>query len=362
MKNAILPIILLLTITTLYSCTPPPNITAADAPLPGITATTDMSGGIYPYVGALSGGYAPLYGFCDGEGNIIFDPFYNMVYFIGKDGAGLYLARRLNGSERDEIDTVYIGADGSWVAQYEQAYYGCSDNSGIYYDYITAKKDGNWGVIDLDGTEVLPFTYRQPLLFIDGRAPIISDDLKTYTYMNIKGEIVTDPAEIPDNRFLPNGESTLQDDWLYRPILNCAPESPAPYSIEFDSAKNTIIATNGQKTHTFKNAAECEFLPDGNFLLRSYDYNPHEGTWRIETFDGKIIAPETDGYPLLQGNHIMANKKLFDLTGRQIGTGQYQKAIGYNGYFAVIQGRYGGLIDKGGNWIIKVSLLDYLDD
>ena len=31
-------------------------------------------------------------------------------------------------------------------------------------------------------------------------------------------------------------------------------------------------------------------------------------------------------------------------------------------YFCAAEGNYGGLIDRSGNWIIKVSLLDHLDD
>lgn len=66
-------------------------------------------------------------------------------------------------------------------------------------------------------------------------------------------------------------------------------------------------------------------------------------------------------------NLIMARNEswlvgLIDSDGNYILEPVYRSLIPVGDKFMAYQGYYGGLIDKSGNWIIKVSLLDYIND
>ena len=416
-KRALLPFLLLITIL-LCSCkgtapiikiplAEPPQAVPESPPIPAYQkpqppkrfyadimlgmVPNDKYGRIYPYIGGLIGGRSSmensptlLYGFCDASGRIVCDPLYNDVEFIGKNGKGMYLARRLKGakpgSDWGDYTYLYIAADGSWVEPYTHAYYECRESPDTDYDYITAQKeDGKWGVITLDGKEILPFAYKQPLLFIDGLAPILSADLKTYTYMNTKGEIVTEPAEIPNNRFLGeySQEGAVHSEWNYQDILNGIDRTAENsgyrryyigngYYSESDSENNTRTIIKDQKTHTFENASSIDLLPNGTFMIIKGSIG-RSWSWHIESFDGKILSNEKEAvpnawHPTITANCIVIENEIFDLSGNKVGTGDFETMTVLGNHFAVIQGRCGGVIDAAGKWLIKVSLLDYLED
>ena len=339
-----------------------------------------MYGEIYPYIGGLviEGHYyiiENLYGFCDKNGRIVCDPVYNDVKRIDRGGKKLYAAAKNRlGPDRANLSTTTLAAfDGSWAETYDGIFYEHKRDIEFFkefeYDYITAKNDGKWGIIDFEGQEVLPFAYEHPLFFADGLAPLISEDKKTYGYINPKGEIVSEIIKIEesfwfDDEFYPEYEypyfsimNSIDDYTEYNYIIE---DLGNGYYAETDYANDTVTITHSAKTHIFENAEYISLLPPDRFLLARHCDDGIK--WRIEDFDGSLISSEINGYSRVIGNYILANDKVYDFSGNRIGNEEFIELEQFGNCFTAKQGYYGGLVDKNLNWIIKVSLLDYYND
>ena len=192
-------------------------------------------GRIWPYIGeVLTGRWMNnwyLIGICDADGRIICDPYYNDVEIIEHGEQKLYaLIKNRRGTDIRYYDQYNYGEmsvniyetticplDGSWAETYDSLIYRedqyvteastsdkFPDHYGWYqwrpaviYDYITAERDGKWGVLDWDGKVLLPFIYPEPVCFHEGLACILSDDGLTVCFIDIQGETVLGPYEAP---------------------------------------------------------------------------------------------------------------------------------------------------------------------
>ena len=326
--------------------------------------TDDEYGEIYPYVGGMVSswieGDTPLYGFCDGQGRIICDPVFSRVYLIKNSSGKMYAAETSKPGENDwdyTTQTSLITLNGKWADVFD------SIISDVKYDYITAKKDDLWGVIDFDGKNILPFSYKHPLVFVNGAAPLISEDMTAYSLINAKGETVSEQIYLDDTFGFGERDDYPEYEYPYRYIMGVDDEYD--YEIdentdEYDYDNNTVKVTKNGKTRVFENAGYITHLHSDRFLIQNYIND----TWRIEDLDGTVILPERHGYAWVDGhnNYIFSDERVFDANGKEISNDSYSIINPMNGYFAVKQGSYGGLVDGDFNWVIKVSLLDYIND
>jgi hypothetical protein len=183
-------------------------------------------GTVYPYLGQINhldkdtywwGSSISLYGFATADGSIICDPVYDSVSAITYGDKLAYVASRtvdpnrlwgldhnLNGNI-----TAVMSADGSFYSEFDSVYITNPLILPFEYEYIPVQKNGKWGVIDFDGTEILPCVYPNAPLFSEGFAAVYEDneELETltddynantpYYYINVTGEIVLGPYERP---------------------------------------------------------------------------------------------------------------------------------------------------------------------
>ena len=210
--------------------TPPeryyPETTLGLDPAPGY-------GRIWPYIGGTSTIMwmnGNLIGICDENGRIICDPYYNSVEIIKHDDTQIYafIKHRYGTAMRyyDQYnyqempvaiyETTLCPLDGSSAETYDSVIYrenhireiGTTDKFPDYfmgyiwrpvvtYEYITAERDGKWGVLDWDGTALLPFIYPEPVCFHEGLACALSEDSGSVSFINITGETVLGPYEAP---------------------------------------------------------------------------------------------------------------------------------------------------------------------
>ena len=213
-----------------YAPYKPPKRYYPDTTL-GLTPAPDY-GRIWPYIGgrlAQMWMEGNLIGICNDSGRIISDPYYSSAEIITHGEHQLYaLIRNLNKKVRvyssqsgytevwaDIYETTLCPLDGSRAEIYDSVIYrenyfgevATSDipnygnfyrwRTGVTYDYITAARDGKWGVLDWDGTVLLPFVYLEPVCFHEGLACILSDDGKSVCFIDITGTVVIEPHEAP---------------------------------------------------------------------------------------------------------------------------------------------------------------------
>lgn len=440
-------------------------------------------GQIYPYLGQVNQGIESensytkytgyFYGFIDQSGKIICDPNYNKVYFLQYNDKSAYVLYKCTyeAGTHEEIEYYAVaGVDGSFVEKYERVY-----NAFEAFEYIPVMKNGKWGAIDYDGTEVLPCIYDSAPLFQDGMAAVL-DDSSTYYYINQSGERIMGPFEAPPHPFFeledgypPEGlESALFyndramyfEDGKYGFMdKNQVPVTPPIYLYTSHSSDGYLfdpyaIVTVGESypsSHGLIDLAGNDIVPlqdgqiyrvePGYFEVYNEDYRISYTYNVAESFDAdskylgggyvgkalgngeymlskggqsKIFKANTaericgnifmmsDGVDAgvvdIEGKRYLNNgeglRKITDLDysegaicikyqmeserpyGFGYGTSKYG-VMGNDGvlldfkysyleemgeYFCATEGNYGGLIDRNGNWNVRVSLLDHLSD
>jgi len=182
-------------------------------------------GRVYPYIGQVqkakpnSEGYwfpsSCLYGFVDEKGRIICDPVYDKAMFLSFGNKAAYVMQKtafrqgvvtyhgdfdgeyMEWSEdirsKQEGHYIVVSLDGSFAGSYEDVYYDGYYEGIKAFEYIPVCKDGLWGVIDYDGTEILPCKYYNEPLFSEGLAAVYKDDNNIYYYIDPTGNQVLGP-------------------------------------------------------------------------------------------------------------------------------------------------------------------------
>jgi hypothetical protein len=138
-----------------------------------------------------------------------------------------------------------------------------------------------------------------------------------------------------------------------RPGYDSAPSSVArvgedSFMVSFDSGAVLFVLFDGDGNVYYERSRErdepsesyseyASVQPDGNIGIR---------VWKQDSFSAEywtwFVTPE--------GREILSPESGFQVAGR------------FGELFAVRQGHYGGLADADGEWIVKRSLLDYIDD
>lgn len=179
-------------------------------------------GHIWPYIGAyykvnMMGDlvYKPVYGFCDQMGRVISDPKYTRVEVLEKDGAKLYKASIFSDDPvKKSVSKITLAKpDGTWSKEYDEIRldsvsreYPVSPEKAknieiinwrkdIKLDYLSVRRGNNWGIVDYSGNELLPCTYKKPLLFSEGLASLLSDDEKSVSFIDSTGKTILGPYQ-----------------------------------------------------------------------------------------------------------------------------------------------------------------------
>ena len=191
---------------------------------------SDGYGRIWPYIGGYAvGPYSSpreYFGICDEAGKIVCDPVYSEARLIENGEQALYAftktsLRAIDDNAdpfdyEDKSEVTLATLDGSYAETFEKAlweeargfeYSIVRDKDGfaytyewrgpVGYDYITAWRGGKWGVLGWDGSLLLPFEYREPVCFYEGLAAALSEDGRTYSFIDIEGRAVLGPYEAP---------------------------------------------------------------------------------------------------------------------------------------------------------------------
>ena len=331
-------------------------------------------GRIWPYIGEVLTGmwmdYWCLIGICDADGRIICDPYYNDVEIIehgeqrlyafikNQRGTGVRYYDLYTYSEAavDIYETTLCPLDGSWAETYDSLIYRedqyvseastsdkFPDHYGWYtwrpavkYEYITAERDGKWGVLDWDGKVLLPFIYPEPVCFHEGLACILSDDGLTVSFIDIKGETVLGPYEAPPRqprsdtdysgdpllitknilfyeglaRFYSNGKYGMIDT-AGRVIVPAIYE----YVTSFTGGKAMTVSTGGENGSPLfgivntggamiaESLKDTPYISDGKVII-NYDWNTYHCT--AINSDGKLEEYDvrTPSWTSINGNII----------------------------------------------------------
>ena len=439
-------------------------------------------GRIWPYLGGTTSMMwmqGSLFGLCDDQGRIICEPVFNDAYIARIGGRELYVliefGRNEDGYEQNATTLAEI--DGSRFEKFESVHWTeySGDEMGhnrmfwwrdpVEYEYITAKKDGKWGVINSTGEVLLPYVYSEPVCFSEGLASILSDDGQTVSFIDIKGDVVLGPYDAPPEQ---------QDEWSYEagaiPItekllfhegrariykdgkygmIDKSGEIVIPIEHEFitsfqDGTAMTVQGVENYETTAYSVIDEAGKIlvestkyhvyrdKDGTIIVRDWDaereyavnaegeLEPHESEemwtisgniitylngkelvfpqghnieilnsgdiivsnrisrkWWVCDNDGNRISPENTGIPSTWSEaqngafiYVFEDSEqyngpfdLYDQKGNLLlAAGGFNVALPIGDRYMVRQRGVGGLIDKDGNFIIKVSLRDYLED
>ena len=287
-------------------------------------------GRIWPYIGGYSGsmyyGTANEHiGICDEKGKIICDPMFNEVHIIGNEKNSLYAFIKKEWYYEDpeahpddywymykEIhNTTLSTLDGSRAQTYKRAFwkerssyeYGAySDYWGfsrsfvwrdaLEYDYITAWQNGRWGVLDWDGSVLLPFKYREPVCFSEGLAAVLSENGKTIDFINIKGETILGPYEAPPR--VVDSWQDYTDEGI--PVTDKIIFHDG-FAKFYENGKYGIIDKTGRVVVT----PSYSFISSMNaglamFAIQDEDYgnNQEKGIYGIVNDTGKVILEATE--------------------------------------------------------------------
>ncbi|MDR0905064.1 MAG: WG repeat-containing protein [Oscillospiraceae bacterium] len=329
-------------------------------------------GAIYPFIGAVSTfdlwgepWERSCYGFATADGKIVCDAVYPTIDTATDGNKLIYVAERVveRVGEYDAIsETVVISADGSFAQTYEDAYLYGGDG------YVSVKSGGKWGVIDFDGREIFKPQFAAPPIYGDGLFAVISDDYATYRYIDASGAAVLGPyALYLEDWYLHDNDEAFSNLCSFLRGFAFAGGS-APYIGTAERGEY------GNWTFTFgymdKNGdpiTEPEFsgydyrLPSYYELINGY---PESEAERVPFADREDVRAFSIGNGLYMVYKYAPYKYgICDADENFLVPLEFDILHTYGGdYSAVRQGYYGGLIDKNGEWIVKVSLLDYLDD
>jgi hypothetical protein len=300
----------------------------------------------------------------------------------------------------------YLDHDGSTVlGPYRGPPQGWDNYAPPFVDGLAARCDerGLWGYIDKSGEYVIEPQYAQAYNFRDGRAVVYSERDMTSALIDGRGDVI-----------IPFGSRNIEhyDDIVitFGPID--ASDENSPWTIRYyDRDGNFLFETDGTdgewnrqylgygwwssggtgKTDRtpvalYKDGAEYNVgvadyvsaLPENRFVLRTDGYTSGgseyvPGGCRVVDLEGNVYYDATEGDVwLTNGDGSDGRLTVYQYSDRLTGViDRYGSVIipqkfstltvcGEN-YVAVRAG-YGGLLDKNGNWIVKISILDSIPD
>jgi ABC-type phosphate transport system substrate-binding protein len=352
-------------------------------------------GPIYPYNGggADPGTGEPFnYGFCTLDGKIITDAVFPFVRVLTHEDKSIYLLQKLLADgEGTRMESTFAAMDGSWAVTYWDCEIKYTEYGGRFVPdpvsgFISVNDGNGWGAIDFDGRQVYPCTAAHPMRFNDGMAVVFDGGM--YHYVDFSGRRVLGPYEIPEeyiqsgytprfdfsNGYAPSYKEALwgvidtQGQWDYSESLAERPEGSLLANgwrrIYVESGQFTLTKDGVTVNAPYEPTAG---LPGDRFLFR--DYKERVGSfWGVFDISGEIILKDQPGYAyaLPSGRlGVESNAYLYgvwDSEFNELIPPRFGTIWEIGDCFAVREGRYGGLVDLRGEWIVKRLILDSMAD
>lgn len=301
---------------------------------------------------------APLF-FSEGLASVVTDDGKG-VFFIDKTGNKVLGPYQLP-PKYDENDSMRIPPNNGMVF-----------SEGRVHFY----KDGNFGVIDKSGKVIIEAKYDYISAYYDGTAKFLNAG--KYGVIGLNGEIL---LEITDKRFDNAGKQTVifYDDKTYaatyfslitKETVPKPEEKPQNYKIS--SSGLTLKTKSGDKF--FPGINNVRILTNGNFAIAIPGNNQ---TWKIIDSEGENIAGPFKGelnygnkgflfvilgraeYSSMRDYNLMA---VYNEMGVRLLPGTYLYISPFDGRYIVRTETAAGLLDKDGNWVIRVPLYEFMGD
>lgn len=276
----------------------------------------------------------------------------------------------------DATGTAVPGTFGTPPQQESDSYYDAAlpVNYGLFFSdgRVRFYENGKYGVIDREGTVIVPARYDFISSYRGGMAEFIDGDKAGVIGLN--GEVLMEPTH---TWFMSGDDGTVifreQNNWA---LLNLATgvrtscENPYGPSYSSNNMSGVTIQLEGE-TLRFPEAIDTETLDNGNFAL-----SLRGETWEIVNRKGKTVAGPFDGeVRYAREGYIYVSlgepyepdeweywTALYDETGKRLLPGEYLSVEPFDGRYLVRTDTSGGLLDKTGGWLIKAPLYDYLSD
>ncbi len=246
-------------------------------------------------------------------------------------------------------------------------------NYGLFFSEGRARfyDNGKYGVIDREGTVVVPARYDFISSYWGGMAEFIDGDKAGVIGLN--GEVLMEPTH---TWFMSGEDGTVifgeQNNWSMLDLstgVRTPCESPYGPSYSSNNKSGVTIEWAGN-TLNFPDAIDAASLDNGNFAVTFSGK-----TWIIVNSKGETVAGPIDGevgyaregyiyvslgqYEPVEWEYWTA---LYDEAGKRLLPGEYLSVEPLDGRYLVRTDTLGGLLDKTGGWVIKAPLYDYLSD
>jgi hypothetical protein len=211
-------------------------------------------------------------------------------------------------------------------------------------DFVAARKDGNWGYIDLQGRVVIPFTYRSATPFVGGHARVgVLDDRGDLRFVHIdtQGQRVSPEFRNIDAFDASTGLALARTGELWGYV---------------DRSYKWVIDPIWKSAFPFSDGlAQVEQAP------RGYGYIDASGGVVID-YQFESAGSFIDGWAAVE-KEVTVNGEEIDLwgtidrTGNWLATPQFRSAVRSplnRDYMIVGTEEYQGIVDRHGHWRFRV--------
>ena len=253
------------------------------------------------------------------------------------------------------------------------------NNYGFMEGFAQFYKDGKYGLIDATGSVVLDALYDSIYVSWDGF--IVYNATDVTGLVSSDGTLVMEASS--DGWFSFSGEFWRYYNFNKNIFIEILPDGTTRVfnnsSTSFISIPNNVVI-NGKTislpgVHTqIYDAPSVLLLSNGNFFVRyngiSENYSiPYR--WRVYDKGANLVADDHTGYGYIEelggisvivSHNIDGRYELYDPDGNRLLTDELSSVYSLNGFFMAYTELYSGIIDSGGNWIIKAPLLRTLPD
>jgi hypothetical protein len=322
-------------------------------------------GEIFPYIGGelwvTTDGYRYrldyLYGFCTADGKILCEPVFTGVYTYQYGGGVYYVCRRTAAfyawetpPTAADLNVYYlIPSDGGAIDAYAD-YYAFPRDSPYKNGVAIQYENDRYAAVREDGTAVIPFRgdyieHRGDFLKTQSASP----EGRLTQFYDLDGNLALESTAFLD--YLGGG-------WFFRQT----------------GEKRGALYRDGKAyaSFPFRDGDAVSRLTDDRFLLHPQGENPYiiDGAGAVVfDFDSYGDSFATAGtwedtrrlhVGLFDGNRYVVG--LTDENGEELIPPEFDRLEPVNGNYLARRGVYGGLVDENGDWIVRVSLLDSMND
>ncbi len=345
-------------------------------------------GNIYPFLGGLP--YGQHFGLCTEDGQIVVDAVYAKAEYAERDGKKLYMLERYLFDDTEELwnvrpETTFATLDGAKACVYADHAYYHAENIDYEYklgigvlvfpklQYIPVKNEIGWGALDFESNLVYPCRERFPVQFCEGLAAVWDEDGTRYWYVNVQGDRVLGPYDLP---YAVNNDRDFYSDYLHQPNVffshGLAVFQEGGLYGYIDKTGKIVIDPQYKAAYPFFGEYAVVEDEDNIIVINQYGRVLAETAdldlENVIAVDEKIFMYTTDEWGKRDREYIF-----IDSAGEIVESAEQPReeeepderpegfswGVRFGEYFATYKDNYTGLVNADGEWIIKLSMLDY---